>query len=117
MAMKNSRDNPQPNAWFGTKRNFNPKAKMINPRTTFTEFNQPPDFGSFPIHDGNKASKVNGKANANENPNIPTAGMMILPVDASTNIPPTKGAVQENETNTNVKAIKKAPIIPPLSAC
>ncbi len=44
-------------------------------------------------------------------------GWIKLPVAASTRIPPTKGAVHEKETSTKVRAIKNAPIKPPLSTC
>ena len=53
---------------------------------------------------------------ANENPNIPIIGAKP-PFDAdSTSNVPTIGPVQENETTANANAIKKMPIIPPLSA-
>ena len=41
-------------------RNFILKASIINPKTTFTEFSQPPDFGILLITEGNKANIVNG---------------------------------------------------------
>ena len=95
-------------------KNLNAKANSKNPKNTFTVFNQPPDFGSEFIQPGKAANNVNGKAKAKENPNIPTNGA-IPPMDAdSTNKVPTIGPVQENDTNANVKAIKKIPINPPL---
>ena len=60
---------------------------------------------------------TNGKATAKENPSIPIIGRNTDPRAASTKTVPTMGAVQEKETNTKVKAIKNAPIYPPLSAC
>jgi hypothetical protein len=60
---------------------------------------------------------VNGNAKVKEKPNIPMIGLSMLPVEASTRIPPMNGAVQENETSTRVSAIKKVPINPPLSTC
>ena len=62
------------------------------------------------------ANNINGKAMANENPNIPIIGAKP-PFDAdSTNKVPTIGPVQEKETTAKAKAIKKIPTIPPLSA-
>src|SRR3972149_3948091 len=98
-------------------RNFIPSASMMKPKATFTELSQPPDFGSLLIHEGKKANNVKGNAKANENPNMPTTGLITSPVAASTNNPPTRGAVHEKDTNTSVSAMKKEPIYPPLSAC
>ena len=76
--------------------------------TTFTELSQPPDLGNDFIRVGNIAKRANGSANADENPNIPTAGPIAMPDEAaSTNRVPIIGPVQENETNANVKAINK----------
>ena len=59
------------------------------------------------------ANNVNGKANANAKPNIPTAGLIQLPeVTVSTNSKPMIGAVQENDTNTRVNAMRKIEIKP-----
>ena len=96
---------------------MNPKATSIKPSTTFTEFNQPPDFGRLLSFEGKKAKKPKGKATAIENPNIPIIGRSTDPLAASTSTVPTIGAVQEKDTNTKVKAMKKAPTYPPLSAC
>ena len=89
---------------------MNPNATSINPNTTFTEFNQPPDFGNEDNLDGKNAKNPNGSATAKENPNIPIIGRNTEPRAASTKIVPTIGAVHENDTNTNVNAIKNAPI-------
>ena len=97
-------------------KNLNAKANSRKPKTTFTVFNQPPDFGNECNHPGNIANNINGKANANENPNIPIIGA-IPPFDAaSTKSVPTIGPVQENETIAKANAINKIPIIPPRSA-
>ena len=97
----------------------NLKAKAISrkPNTTFTELSQPPDLGSVLNQLGKKANKVNGIAKAKEKPNIPTIGLINSPPAEETKMLPTIGPVQENETNTMVKAIKNTPISPPLSAC
>ena len=64
-------------------------------------------------NDGNMANNVNGNANANAKPNIPTAGLIQLPeVTVSTNSKPMIGAVQENDTNTRVNAMRKIEIKP-----
>ena len=89
----------------------------MKPRTTFTEFNQPPLFGKFFNNDGNHARSVNGRANAIANAAIVKIGIQMLPPDVELMITlPTIGPVHENDTNTSVKAIKKIPIKPPLSA-
>ncbi len=62
------------------------------------------------------ANRVNGMANASANPNIPRVGFRASPPAASTSSAPTMGPVQEKETSTVVRAIKKAPPKPPLSA-
>ena len=79
-------------------------------------FNQPPDFGSECSQPGNMAKSINGKANANENPNIPITGAIPPFEAASTKSVPTMGPVQEKETIARAKAMNKIPIIPPLSA-
>ena len=87
-----------------------------NPNTTFTEFNQPPDFGRVFNQPGNAANKPNGSAKANENPPMPTNGPATPPFTAaSTNRVPMMGPVQLKETNESVNAMKKIPISPPLS--
>jgi hypothetical protein len=88
----------------------------MNPSTTLTLFSQPPDLGRFLSHDGKIAKSVNGKAKARENASMVTTGSQISPWVDFTIIVPTMGPVHENETNTSVKAMKKVPISPPLSA-
>ena len=67
------------------------------------------------ICSGNIASKVKGKANAVEKDNIPKTGFRANPFADWTKIPPTNGPIQENETKTKVRAIKKTPTNPPWS--
>ena len=97
-------------------KNLKAKANSKNPKETFTVFNQPPDFGIEFNQPGNIANNINGKAIANEKPNIPMIGANP-PFEAdSTSKVPTIGPVQENETTAKANAIKKIPTIPPLSA-
>jgi len=63
------------------------------------------------------ANKVNGIAKANEKPNIPITGLIISPWAEAIKIEPATGPVQEKETKTKVNAMKKTPMIPPLSDC
>ena len=55
------------------------------------------------------------KPSANENPNIPINGAIPPIVADSTNNVPTIGPVHEKETKASANAMKKIPIIPPLS--
>jgi hypothetical protein len=76
-------------------------------------FIQPPDFGIDFNHVGKSAKRVNGSARAIANPNIPTAGAMMLPVvETSTKRKPMIGPVHEKETKVKVNAIKKIATIP-----
>ena len=80
----------------------------MKPRTTFRVFIQEPDLGADFSHEGNMAKRVNGRARARAKPNIPTAGASQLPdVVVSTRSMPMMGPVQEKETSTRVKAIRK----------
>ena len=97
------------------ERNLKAKANSKNPRTTFTVFSQPPDFGNEFIHPGNAANNPKGSARAREKPNIPINGAIPPMVADSTNNVPTIGPVQEKDTSARARAIKKIPIIPPLS--
>lgn len=98
-------------------KNLKANASSKNPKTTFTVFNHPPDFGKEFIHPGSIAKSTNGMAIAKENPNIPTMGAIPPLEAASTNKEPTIGPVQLKDTMANAKAIKNIPAIPPLSAC
>src|SRR5690606_17389948 len=97
-------------------KNLSAKANSINPKTTFTVFNQPPDFGKEFNHFGNIANNVNGKASANPKPDIPSDNCIAPPSDVKElpNKVPKIGPVHENETIAKVNAIKKMPTIPPI---
>src|SRR5690606_29189516 len=97
-------------------KNLKARASSTNPRTTFTEFSHPPDFGKEFNQPGKNANSVNGIAKARENANIPMIGLMNAPPADETKILPTSGPVHENDTSTRVNAIKKTPIRPPFSA-
>ncbi len=95
----------------------NLKANPISrrPKTTFTVLSQPPDEGSELSHPGNALNSINGIESAIEKPNMTAVGAANDPVAAPAKAPPISGPVQEKETIANVAAIKKIPIIPPLS--
>ena len=85
----------------------------MKPSTTLMVFIHEPDFGALFSQLGNMAKRANGMANANANPSMPTVGAIQLPeVTVSTSSSPMIGAVQENETRTNVNAIRKMEIMP-----
>ena len=91
-----------------TLRNFSAKASSTKPNTTFRVFIHDPDFGACFSHEGKRAKRVKGSANATAKPNIPIAGASQLPlVVVSTSSSPMIGAVHENDTSTRVKAIRK----------
>lgn len=99
-------------------KNFNAKASSRNPKTTFTLFSQPPDFGRDFSMDGNIAKITKGTANAKEKPNIPIAGPNRSPfVAASTSKVPIIGPVHEKETTDKLADMKNKPIQPLLSDC
>src|SRR6478609_10331748 len=117
MAMKTSLSNKcNCNTKSALDKNLKAKANSKKPKNTFTVFNHPPDFGNVFNQPGNIAKSMNGKAKANEKPNIPTSGAIPPFEAASTNRVPTIGPVHENETIAKAKAMNKIPIIPPLSA-
>ena len=100
---------PQPSTRSTLDKNLNANASSIKPNKTFTELVQDPDFGSLVTILGKMANKVNGNERANPKPNIPYVRSIeppspeILP----TNNVPRIGPVQEKETNTRVKDMKK----------
>src|SRR5690606_11056623 len=97
-------------------KNFKAKANSKKPKTTFTLFSHPPDFGNDFNIEGNIANKTNGTANAQEKPNIPIAGPKRSPrVAASTSNVPMIGPVQEKETTAKLADIKNNPTNPLLS--
>ena len=53
-------------------KNLKANANSKKPNDTLTVFNHPPDFGNVFIQPGNIANNINGKANADEKPSIPT---------------------------------------------
>ena len=87
-------------------KNLNAKAISNNPKTTLTEFNQPPDLGKELSHPGKAANNPKGSANAREKPNIMVAGPIKPPFPAPAKAEPTIGPVQENDTNAKVNAMK-----------
>ena len=100
-------------------KNFKANPNSINPNTTFTVFIQPPDFGKLCNACGNKASKPKTIAQLNPKPakaKVSNIGIFAEPVKELPSKLPKIGPVQENETMTKVKAIKKIPIIPPASS-
>ena len=86
----------------------------MNPRTTFTELSQLPLL-SFLSREGNIAKIVKGRANATEKASIVTIGVQNSPWVDLMRTEPTIGPVQENDTRTRVRAMKKMPASPPLS--
>ena len=80
----------------------------MNPSTTLMVFIHDPDFGTCLSHDGKRAKRVKGRASATANPSMPNAGASQLPlVVVSTRSRPIMGAVQEKDTSTSVKAIRR----------
>ena len=64
---------------------------------------------------GNALKNIKGRESAIENPSITAVGAAYDPVAAPASAPPISGPVHENETMARVAAIKKIPMIPPLS--
>src|SRR5690606_25189605 len=80
--MNNSRfKSPHCSTKSAFDKNLSAKANSINPKTTFTVFNQPPDFGKEFNHFGNIANNVKGKASANPKPDIPSDNCIAPPSD------------------------------------
>ena len=63
--------------------------------------------------EGKLKKQIEVQENANEKESIPRTGLICRPLADCTKILPTNGPVQENETKTSVKAIKKIPRSPP----
>ena len=98
------------------ERNLNANANSTNPKTTFTVFSQPPDFGKLPNKLGVKAKNINGNPRPNPKPNI-AMDNIIAPPSEFNEVPktnPNAGPMHENETIISVNAMKKIPISPPL---
>ena len=88
----------------------------MKPSTTLMVVIHEPDFGACFSQAGNMAKSVKGRANASAKPNMPRAGASQLPlVVVSTSSRPMIGAVQENDTSTRVKAMRKMEIRPLVS--
>ena len=94
------------------ERNFIAIATSKNPRTTFTEFNQPPDFGSECSQFGKMANTVNGSASANPKPASPAVNGHDPCEAVPASNEPSMGPVHENETMARVNAMKKIPAVP-----
>ena len=108
---------PQPALRSAMLKNLRPSANSKNANTTFTVFNQLPDFRLLSTL-GNMANSVNGNAKPTAKPNMEISGMRRLdsPALSSINAPPNIGPVQLKDTNTVVSAIKNGAKRPPLSA-
>lgn len=100
-------------------KNFKASASSTKPRTTFIVFIHPPDLVSFCKACGNNAKIPKIIAQAKPKPvnaKVNNTGTLTDPVTALPNKLPKIGPVHENETITNVRAIKKIPMIPPASS-
>ena len=84
----------------------------MNPSTTFTELSHPPLLGSFLSIAGKNAKRVKGRAKATENASMVTIGLQNSPAVDLMSTDPTMGPVQENDTSTSVRAMKKMPAKP-----
>ena len=93
--------------------NFIAKPNSMNPNEIFMSFIQSPDFASEERSDGTAANTMNGNESATAKPNMPTIGPVSEPetTDSTSNVPIII-AVQENDTKTNVNAIKNMLIKP-----
>ena len=107
---------PQCSTKSALDKNFKAKASSRNPKTTFTVFNHPPDFGNEFNQLGNMANNANGKANASPNPPIPAVNCIAPPSEVKdpANKEPKIGPVHEKDTIARVRAMKKTPMIPPI---
>ena len=81
----------------------------MNPSTTFTELSHPPLLGSFLSIAGKNAKSVNGSAKASEKASMVMIGVQNSPAVDLMSTEPTMGPVQENDTSTSVRAMKKMP--------
>ena len=99
-------------------KNLSANANSNSPKTTLNSLSHPPDLGRLFKNFGNMAKPVNTTAKGIEKAIIPSTGRITsLPLEAKIRSEPAMGAVHENETTTSVRAMKKIPIRPPLSAC
>src|SRR5688500_14750364 len=80
------------------------------PITTFTEFSQPPDFGSDFIRAGKRARRKNGEEKTVAKTAVPIIGQSHSPVLTAEKIrPPTNGTVQVNEVREKTSPISITP--------
>src|SRR5438094_4207906 len=93
------------------ERNFIAIAISKNPKTTFTEFNQPPDLGSEPNQFGKMANTVKGSAREKPKPARPAVSGHEPCAAVPASKEPKIGPVQEKETMASVNAIKKIPAV------
>ena len=85
----------------------------MNPNTTFTEFNHPPDFGNLLIMLGKAAKTAKGSPKAIPKPLIAAVIGHGPFFNAEPKTVPKIGPVQEKETKASVNAMKKIPKVPP----
>ena len=93
------------------ERNFMAIAISRKPKTTFTEFNQPPDFGKDCSQFGKIANTVNGNANAKPKPARPAVNGHGPSAAVPASKEPRIGPVQENDTIARVNAMKNIPTV------
>ena len=97
-------------------KNFKAIPNSKKPKTTFTEFNQPPLLGKEFNHAGKAAKRANGNPSAEPKPSI--TNRMLYGSGLVAKVParnePKIGPVQLKETKANVIAMKKTPINPPV---
>src|SRR5215212_8424154 len=95
-------------------KNFTASPNSKNPKTTFTEFSQPPDFGKDCNQPGKSANKAKGKPSPTPKPAIPKLNCVAPPpppLETPASKEPRMGPVQENDTMAKVSAMKKMPQI------
>ena len=94
-------------------KNLNAKATSTNASIFFTTSNQLPDLGNDCSQCGKIANNAKGNASANPKPAKPAVNGHAPPLNEPTSKEPKMGPVQENETITNVNAMKNIPPILP----
>ena len=107
---------PQCSTKSALDRNLNAKPNSRKPNIILNVFIHLPDLGKDFSILGKRANKVNGRANAIPNPNIPIDNWIAPPWDEMepTNKDPRIGPVHEKETRTSVSDMKNTPIKPPI---
>ena len=94
-------------------KNLKANATSTNASIFFTTSNQLPDFGNDCNQCGKIANNAKGNASANPKPVKPAVNCHAPPLNELTNSEPKIGPVQENETITNVSAMKNIPPVLP----